>query len=77
MTGTPFCMLPVTSLNSVKIGDGKVGEHFNSLLKQWSSNIDIDISNQTSNHVLEYDMVYLWLILLSIIQKSFPTNPFN
>ena len=24
MTGTPFCMLPVTSLNSVKIGDGKV-----------------------------------------------------
>ena len=46
MTGTPFCMLPVTSLNSVKIGDGKVGEHFNSLLKQWSSNIDIDISNQ-------------------------------
>tara|TARA_B110000259_G_C14013995_1_gene400631 strand:- start:618 stop:1601 length:984 start_codon:yes stop_codon:yes gene_type:complete len=46
MTGTPFCMLPVTSLNSVKIGDGKVGEHFNSLLKQWSSNMNVDISNQ-------------------------------
>jgi branched-chain amino acid aminotransferase len=46
MTGTPFCMLPVTSLNSVKIGDGKVGENFNSLLKQWSSNMNLDISNQ-------------------------------
>ena len=26
ITGTPFCMLPVTSLNSIKIGDGKVGK---------------------------------------------------
>jgi branched-chain amino acid aminotransferase len=46
MTGTPFCMLPVTSLNDVKIGDGKVGEHFNSLLKQWSSNMNVNISEQ-------------------------------
>ena len=46
MTGTPFCMLPVTSLNDVKIGDGKVGEHFNSLLKQWSSNMNLNIPKQ-------------------------------
>lgn len=46
MTGTPFCMLPVTSLNDVDIGDGKVGEHFNYLLKQWSSNMNINISKQ-------------------------------
>ena len=46
MTGTPFCMLPVTSLNDVNIGDGKVGEHFNALLKRWSSNMNVDISGQ-------------------------------
>ena len=28
MTGTPFCMLPVTSLNSIKIGNGKRGKKF-------------------------------------------------
>ena len=26
MTGTPFCMLPVTSLNGLNIGEGKVGK---------------------------------------------------
>ena len=46
MTGTPFCMLPVTSLNDVDIGDGKVGKHFNELLKKWSSNMNVDISRQ-------------------------------
>jgi branched-chain amino acid aminotransferase len=46
MTGTPFCMLPVTSLNDVDIGDGIVGEHFNALLKRWSSNMNVDISGQ-------------------------------
>lgn len=46
MTGTPFCMLPVTSLNNVNIGDGKVGLHFKKLLKQWSSNMNLDIAKQ-------------------------------
>ena len=32
VTGTPFCMLPVTSLNSVKIGDGKAGKIYSRLL---------------------------------------------
>ena len=26
MTGTPFCMLPVTKLNNVNIGSGNVGK---------------------------------------------------
>ena len=30
MTGTPFCMLPVTSLNSIPISNGKVGPIFSS-----------------------------------------------
>ena len=32
MTGTPFCMLPVTSLNGLLIGDGKVGEIFSKII---------------------------------------------
>jgi branched-chain amino acid aminotransferase len=46
MTGTPFCMLPVTSLNGLAIGKGEVGEGFNRLIGQWSHNIDLDIVNQ-------------------------------
>jgi branched-chain amino acid aminotransferase len=46
MTGTPFCMLPVTKLNSVIIGDGKVGKVFGSLISQWSNNMNVDIISQ-------------------------------
>ena len=46
MTGTPFCMLPVTSLNGITIGDGKVGKMFQSLLDKWSNNVGVDIKNQ-------------------------------
>ena len=46
MTGTPFCMLPVTSLNGIKIGDGKVGNLFRSLLATWSDMVDVDIEKQ-------------------------------
>ncbi len=46
VTGTPFCMLPVTSLNSVKIGDGKAGKIYSKLLKQWSKEQKIDIKKQ-------------------------------
>ena len=46
MTGTPFCMLPVTSLNGVNIGTGKVGPVFKALLKQWGTNTNVDIAAQ-------------------------------
>lgn len=46
MTGTPFCMLPVTSLNGSKIGDGKVGENFKKLIGQWGENTGVDIVDQ-------------------------------
>lgn len=46
MTGTPFCMLPVTSLNGLTIGNGEVGDCFNRLINQWSSNVGIDIVGQ-------------------------------
>jgi branched-chain amino acid aminotransferase len=46
MTGTPFCMLPVTSLNSVSIGQGEIGPIFSKLINQWSQNTSIDIIGQ-------------------------------
>jgi len=46
MTGTPFCILPVTSLNSVVIANGKMGRITKSLLDKWSKNVCVDIIRQ-------------------------------
>ena len=46
MTGTPFCLLPVTSLNSLKIGTGERGKIFNKILSKWSKNVKVDIEKQ-------------------------------
>ena len=46
MTGTPFCMLPVTSLNGNAIGSGRVGEIFSKILDRWSLNTGVDIAQQ-------------------------------
>ena len=46
MTGTPFCLIPVTSLNRVAIGTGKVGPVTKSLLDAWSRNVGVDIVKQ-------------------------------
>ena len=46
MTGTPFCMLPVTSLNGLNIGEGKVGKIYTKLINHWSSKTGTEIINQ-------------------------------
>jgi len=46
ITGTPFCMLPVTSLNGIQIGDGKPGIMYGALLDMWSKNVGVDIQKQ-------------------------------
>ena len=46
ITGTPFCMLPVTHLNGSIIGNGKVGKGFEDLINQWSVNTSVDIVKQ-------------------------------
>lgn len=46
MTGTPFCMLPVTALNGNPIGSGKVGEIFSRLIRRWSDNTGVGIVEQ-------------------------------
>ncbi|MAD48433.1 MAG: branched-chain amino acid aminotransferase [Gammaproteobacteria bacterium] len=49
MTGTPFCMLPVTKLNGLDIGDGIVGPVYKKLLSQWSLNTGVNIEMQIKN----------------------------
>jgi branched-chain amino acid aminotransferase len=46
MTGTPFCALPVTSLNGTPIASRKMGDMTKLLLKKWSENVGIDIIAQ-------------------------------
>jgi branched-chain amino acid aminotransferase len=46
ITGTPFCMLPVTALNGLPIGTGAAGPVFSRLLAQWSANAGVDIKAQ-------------------------------
>jgi branched-chain amino acid aminotransferase len=46
MTGTPFCILPTTSLNEIRIGNGKMGKVTNLLLDKWSKNVNLDIKQQ-------------------------------
>lgn len=49
ITGTPFCMLPVTSLNSVKIGTGKPGDLFSKILNEWSLKTGVNIPKQIAD----------------------------
>jgi len=53
MTGTPFSILPVTSLNSVPIGSGRPGEITGRLLKKWGENVGVDIVKQIKDYSLE------------------------
>lgn len=46
MTGTPFCMLPVTRFNGLPIRNGSVGDVFKALLMKWSTNTGVDIEKQ-------------------------------
>jgi branched-chain amino acid aminotransferase len=46
MTGTPFCILPVTSLNSVAISERKMGKVTRVLLDSWSQAVGVNIEDQ-------------------------------
>jgi branched-chain amino acid aminotransferase len=46
MTGTPFCMLPVITLNNVIIGKGSMGSITKKLIEKWGNNVGIDIIAQ-------------------------------
>lgn len=46
MTGTPFCVLPVTRLDGQAIGDGRPGSMTRRLLSEWGRNVGVDIAGQ-------------------------------
>ena len=46
MTATPFCLLPVTSINGLKLGNGKMGPITKMLHDQWSKNVGLNIFDQ-------------------------------
>jgi branched-chain amino acid aminotransferase len=50
MTGTPFCILPVTSLNFTKIGIGETGKITKLLLDNWGINVGVDIISQIKKY---------------------------
>ena len=63
ITATPFCILPIASLNKVKIKDGKMGKITKLLLQKWSKNVGVDIVEQIKKYGLE----------LSNIENNHPT----
>lgn len=53
MTGTPFCMLPVTGINGKPIGSGKPGAMFRRLLDAWGDRVGLDIEAQIKAYAAE------------------------
>lgn len=53
---TPFCILPVTRINNLGIGDGRVGEVTKFLLKKWSENVGVNIEEQIREWDKSIDM---------------------
>jgi len=45
-TSTPYCLMPVTRINGLTIGDGQPGPIFGRLLDAWSSEVGLDIEPQ-------------------------------
>jgi branched-chain amino acid aminotransferase len=43
---TPYCMMPVTKINGLDIGDGKPGPVFQKLISAWSQDVGLDILKQ-------------------------------
>jgi branched-chain amino acid aminotransferase len=43
---TPYCLMPVTKINGVAIGDGKPGTVFHRLIAAWSEDVGVDIVGQ-------------------------------
>jgi branched-chain amino acid aminotransferase len=46
MTGTPFCVLPVSSLNGQRISKENMGSITKNLIDKWGKNVGVDIIKQ-------------------------------
>ena len=56
MTGTPFCILPVTSLDRQSIGNGQVGNMVKRLIRKWSDNVGLDFVQQIKDWNTSFDV---------------------
>jgi branched-chain amino acid aminotransferase len=45
-SSTPYCVMPVTRINGVPIGDGKPGPVVKRLLAAWGEEVGVDIAAQ-------------------------------
>jgi branched-subunit amino acid aminotransferase/4-amino-4-deoxychorismate lyase len=45
-SSTPYCLMPVTRVNGVAIGDGEPGPVFRRLVEAWSLEVGLDIQKQ-------------------------------
>jgi branched-chain amino acid aminotransferase len=52
-SSTAFSMLPVTRINGMTIGDGKMGPIFQRLIDSWSEEVGVDIIAQTKSFAAE------------------------
>jgi branched-chain amino acid aminotransferase len=48
LSSTPFCLMPVTRVNGVSVGDGRPGPVFRRLLEAWEREVGMDIERQMS-----------------------------
>lgn len=46
LTATPWCILPVTKINGIKIGNGKIGKMTEFLTEKWIEAVDCDFVEQ-------------------------------
>jgi branched-chain amino acid aminotransferase len=46
LASTPYCLLPVTRINGITIGDGRPGPVHRRLLSRWSELVGLDIQRQ-------------------------------
>jgi branched-subunit amino acid aminotransferase/4-amino-4-deoxychorismate lyase len=46
LTSTPYCLMPVTRINGVPVGNGAAGPMFRRLLAIWSREVGLDIERQ-------------------------------
>lgn len=53
MTGTPFCILPVSSLNYLRIGNKPMGYITKKLLDKWSEIVGVNIIQQIKDYAKE------------------------
>jgi branched-subunit amino acid aminotransferase/4-amino-4-deoxychorismate lyase len=51
-TSTPYCLMPVTRINGVAIGDGTPGPMVQRLLSAWSEEVGLDIETQIQEGAL-------------------------